>query len=471
MFNSQAQNTVGKINLSPSDMSFIIGNKTFTMNSRGDIVSSSEGSYISNTNKSNIIVASYNDVSIDDNRDISVWKGDYFPSVFYFPIGKHLLLRDYCDNNIMLTALDELIKTRQVVEDLDAIEIIGACSPVGSDEYNLQLALSRCMALRSYLRWKHLQFAESFPIRFNIVGVDRLGYHILKNQQPVLPEKQIWNMLQYAAVRLKMKDGSYIVPGSDKHKKITYSYPTVKSEVSNVSKRDTVFIKCDTVYHVYTTATTTTDRPVDAPPKTQSTSVHIALKNNLLYDLALLPNFTVEWYMGKQWSLAIEGNWSWWTFDHPIQNRWYYRIQTLGIELRKWVKSPYPLHGHSLGIYSTIGNYDIRLFAEDEYTKGWLSYQSWSTGLSYAYSVPVAHRFNLEFGLAVGYMGGRYYGYDYCMIHKHWAQRIAYNRNYFGPTRAGVSLVWLLGTGNKNEKNSYLNQKQLNASVLMYTTK
>ncbi|MDR1527425.1 MAG: DUF3575 domain-containing protein [Dysgonamonadaceae bacterium] len=440
------------------------------MDSNGDIISVSEHSYVPYA-YSNTIITSYNEVSVNDNRDISVWKGNYFPSVFYFPISKHLLLRDYRDNNIMLTALDELITTRQVVEALDTIEIIGACSPVGSEEYNLQLALSRCMALRSYLRWKHLAFAERFPIQFNIIGVDRLGYHILKNQKPVLSEKQIWDMLQYAAIRFKMKDGSYIIPGSDKYKPSITPARSIEPEVNNV--RDTVFLKCDTVYHVYTTAPTKYI-PADVPEKpstvvqASSTPVHIALKNNLLYDAALLPNLTVEWYMGKQWSLAVEGKWSWWTFDQPIQNQWFHRIQTLGVELRKWVKSPYPLHGHALGVYSTIGNYDIRLFTENEYTKGWLSYLSWSAGLSYAYSVPVARRFNLEFGLAAGYVGGRYYEYDYCMTHEHWAQRIIYNRNYFGPTRVNISLVWLLGAGNNNGKNSYSDRRKVNTNRVTY---
>jgi hypothetical protein len=164
--------------------------------------------------------------------------------------------------------------------------------------------------------------------------------------------------------------------------------------------------------------------------------------------------------MGKDWSLLVEGNWSWWTFDRPIQNWWYHRIQTGGIDLRKWVKSPYPLHGHALGAYTMVGNYDVRFFTKDEYTKGSLSYQSWSAGLSYTYSFPIARRLNLELGLSVGYMGGRYYEYDYCMEHNHWAQRAMYNRNYFGPTRVGLSLVWLLGAGNdEKSRNIYLTRK------------
>ena len=182
-----------------------------------------------------------------------------------------------------------------------------------------------------------------------------------------------------------------------------------------------------------------------------SKPLHLALKTNLLYDLGLLPNLTVEWYFEKfdrQWSLAVEGNWNWWTFGSSAQTRQFYRIQAAGIELRRWVESPYPLHGHAVGVYSMIGNYDLRFFTQDEYSKGYLSNLSWSAGLSYSWSVPISSGFNVELGLALGYIGGRYYQYDYCTIHQHWAPRAAYNRNYIGPTRVGVSFVWLLGTGN-----------------------
>jgi len=182
---------------------------------------------------------------------------------------------------------------------------------------------------------------------------------------------------------------------------------------------------------------------------------YVALKTNLFYDAALLPNITAEWYIGKQWSLAVEGNWNWWTFGNPVQNHTHYRIQAAGIELRRWLNSPNPLQGHALGVYSMIGNYDIRFSPENEKSAGYLSYLSWSAGLSYAYSIPIARRFNLELGLAMGYIGGRYYKYDYCMMHQQWEQQAIYNRKYFGPTRIGVSLVWQLGRDNGYSSKSY----------------
>lgn len=178
-------------------------------------------------------------------------------------------------------------------------------------------------------------------------------------------------------------------------------------------------------------------------------STHLAIKTNLIYDLALLPNLTAEIYLGKKWSIAVEGNLSRWTFSSPLQNMWYHRIQATGVELRKWFNSPYPLHGHALGVYTMVGDYDIRFFPNNENSLGYLSYLSWSTGLSYSYSFPISRRFNLEIGLAAGYLGGKYYKYNYCMEEKQWEKQDGLNRNYFGPTRVNLSLVWLLGAGNK----------------------
>ena len=179
---------------------------------------------------------------------------------------------------------------------------------------------------------------------------------------------------------------------------------------------------------------------------------YIALKNNLLYDAAMLPNLAFEVYLGAQWSLELNGNWSWWKFNEPVQNEWYHRIQTVGAELRYWINSPFPLHGHAIGLYGMTGNYDLRLFPKNEDSKGYLSNNSWSAGLSYAYSVPISCYFNMEFGVSLGYVGGKYYPYNYCLEDEWWAQQDEKNRHYFGPTQARVSLVWLIGSGNSRKK-------------------
>ena len=201
-------------------------------------------------------------------------------------------------------------------------------------------------------------------------------------------------------------------------------------------------------YHPFLLAQYQVGTMNDASGYGEKKPLYFVLKNNLLYDAVLLPNLTAELYLGNKWSLAVEGAWSWWLFSKPKENEWFHRIQAAGLELRNWVCSPYPLYGHAIGVYGMIGNYDVRAFTKDENTKGWLSYRSWSAGITYAYSIPLSRHVNLELGIAFGYVGGLYYTYDYCTVDEWWAQQAVSNRNYFGPTRAGVSLAWLIGKGN-----------------------
>ena len=393
-----------------------------------------------------------------EDHEISAWQSDYcpldyYPLVLYFPIDEYQLKRNYRGNITTFMALDEMLTSDQIIENIDTIEILGACSPTGSPKYNHKLSYNRCLSLQSHLQREYPEVAKKHPIQLNYIGIDYLGYDILSKKKTHLSEKEKWDMLQYVAIRLKMNDGSYIIPGRRNLE------PEVEEEEQQASLGKIVYLKPDTVYIrdtiviVRDTVLFVTTPEQTSPASSNKRPLFVALKTNLLYDAALLPNLSAEIYLGKKWSLVAEGNLSWWTFKKPIQNQWVHRIQAGGAELRYWVKSPYPLNGHAIGIYSMVGNYDIRMFTKNEDTPGYLSPKSWSAGLSYGYSMPIANRFNLEFGVALGYVGGTYYKYDYCMRHQQWEKGTheheqVYKSNYFGPTRVGISLVWLLGTGN-----------------------
>lgn len=71
-------------------------------------------------------------------------------------------------------------------------------------------------------------------------------------------------------------------------------------------------------------------------------------------------------------------------------------------------------------------------------------------GLEYGYSLAIGRRLNLDFSLGVGYLGGTYY--EYAPMDGHYVWEATKNRRWFGPTKAEVSLVWLLGRGNYNDK-------------------
>ena len=104
------------------------------------------------------------------------------------------------------------------------------------------------------------------------------------------------------------------------------------------------------------------------------------------------------------------------------------------------------MQGHHLGIYGLIATYDFELGGRGYLGDKW----SWSAGIGYGYSLPIAKRINFDFGVNVGYLGGEYK--EYLPIDDHYVWQVTKNRHYFGVTKAYISFVWLLGHGNYNER-------------------
>ncbi len=181
------------------------------------------------------------------------------------------------------------------------------------------------------------------------------------------------------------------------------------------------------------------------PTTPEKKPFYMALKTNLLYDAALIPNIGIEFYLKNGWS--IEGNWmyAWWKNDNR-HNYW----RTYGGELgvRKYFgrrAETKPLTGHHLGLYGQMLTYDFELGGT-----GYQSKLSYGVGVEYGYSLPIGRRLNLDFGIGIGYLGGEYKKYD--PIDEHYVWKQTRQRHWFGPTKAEISLVWLIGRGNYNAK-------------------
>lgn len=180
---------------------------------------------------------------------------------------------------------------------------------------------------------------------------------------------------------------------------------------------------------------------------------YLAVKTNMLYDALLVPNIGVEVYLGKDWSVAANWMYAWWKTD---RRHWYWRTYGGDLSVRKWLgkaAKAKPLTGHHLGVYGQIFTYDFETGGKG-YIGGKPGGTLWdkmnySAGVEYGYSLPVPYRLNIDFSIAVGYWGGTYYEYkpvDNCYV---WQS--TKERHWFGPTKAEVSLVWLIGRGNFNE--------------------
>lgn len=173
---------------------------------------------------------------------------------------------------------------------------------------------------------------------------------------------------------------------------------------------------------------------------------YMALKTNLLYDASLVPNAGVEFYLGKGWSVAANWMYAWWKSDRKHN---YWRTYGGDLEIRRWFgkkAAEKPLTGHHVGLYGQIITYDFELGKRGYLGDRW----SYGAGVSYGYSRPVGKRLNLDFTLGIGYLGGEYK--EYIPVGNHYVWQATRQRRWFGPTKAEISLVWLVGHGNYNNR-------------------
>lgn len=172
---------------------------------------------------------------------------------------------------------------------------------------------------------------------------------------------------------------------------------------------------------------------------------YMSIKTNMLYDLAAVPNIGVEFYLGKNFSIAGNWHYSWWKSDPKA---WYWRTYGGDVAIRYWMGKASrikPLTGHHLGVYGQMITYDFELGNKGILADKW----SWAAGLEYGYSLPIARSLNIDFTLGVGYHWGLFD--EYLPIDGHYVWQATKRRRYVGPTKLEVSLVWLIGCGNYNK--------------------
>lgn len=183
-------------------------------------------------------------------------------------------------------------------------------------------------------------------------------------------------------------------------------------------------------------------------PHSSKFSPGVFVGTNMLYDAALIPNICVGVKIADR--VVLSADWMYARWNNHDKRR-YWRIYGGDIEVRCRIGAQpkgSPLGGHYLGAYGSMACYD---FQTGRNHTGVLSDKyNYAVGVSYTYSLPVAAHFNIDFSLGVGYLWGRYKKHrpiDDCDV---WLSTHRMRR--FGPTRAAVSLVWLIGDVLKNDR-------------------
>ncbi len=180
--------------------------------------------------------------------------------------------------------------------------------------------------------------------------------------------------------------------------------------------------------------------------------VWLGLRTNMLYDAMGIPDIGVEVYAGR--NISVTGHWmyAWWG---SARRHHLWRIYGGDLGVRYWFGSrahDKPMTGHHAGIYAGAVTFDFQ-FGGKGLMGGRPGGNLWdrlllNVGIEYGYSLPISRRLNIDFSIGIGYLGGKMEKYETKGEFNVWESSV--RKTWFGPTKAEVSLVWLIGRGNEN---------------------
>lgn len=358
---------------------------------------------------------------------------------------------------------------------VDSIVIEGWASPEGRVAQNKMLALQRREALRQLLLDRKIGYDSIIfdgPAVDGRAGIpwEKLARQLRKDQPSyaadvlaIIADKPAPG--KYDTRKKRLMDHNY---GRTWHKMLEKYFPDMRIATAVVYLTENIqpeqpelpeAVKVETVDSIEAVDEIATvvdtvaeaDTIVGLPAEK---NFYMSVSTNMLLDVAALPNIAAEFYVGKQFS--VTGGWMYGWWDSKSKNR-FWRAYGGQIGGRYWfgkLAETKPLTGHHIGLYAQAFIYDFEWGG-----KGYLAgtpnhnifnHPTIAAGVEYGFALPIARRLNLEFNIGIGYQTGRYYEYE--PMDGHYVMLRAKQQRWFGPTKAEVGLVWLLGHGNFNGK-------------------
>lgn len=345
------------------------------------------------------------------------------------------------DMDKISSRLDEVFTDPSI--RLQHITIKGFASPDGPYKRNAWLAQNRADILREFVSQRYNIPTSIIDTQSEPEDWDGMEQRIMNTSEAQMPHKNAILAVirsnknvdvKERIIRKYVKDFAYM--------KDYILPPLRRSEFYIDYIKDNTFVETDTIKQPEVPVVDT----VAVVPPAEKKPFYMAVKTNLLYDAVVVPNIGVEFYLGKQWS--VFGEWHYiWLYSDSRHRYWQGYGGYAGV--RKYFGSKaeeHPLTGHHVGLYGTMMTYDIEFGGRGYQMPNW----GFGGGVEYGYSMPIARRFNLDFSLGVGYQDGKYY--EYLPKDGHYVWQSTHKRHWFGPTKAEISLKWLLGRGNYHKK-------------------
>lgn len=346
----------------------------------------------------------------------------------------------YLTNPVALAQLRTEIE-RVGVEQIDSVVVISHASPEGTSRYNEKLARRRAATMERYMLAHYPALGDRLTIRANGESWAALRERIAADQK--LKNSTIDRLL---AILDDPKTSIDTKRWRIEHDPVwRYLYRTHYPELRHsmicllyyreIERQEPVALAIE--QPVVPLRPTEVAYAVSEPLRD---TVTVAVKSNLLYDVATVLNAEVEVPLGDHFSVAVEYLFPWWERD----NKYCLQLLELGFEGRYWLREQARhkgcLQGWFVGLYAMSGMYDFQ-YKRDVNYQG----EFWSAGVTAGYAMRLTKRLNLEFSLSAGFLSSAYRHYfpadDWSELYRDGKSG---RTNYFGPTKAKVALVWPL---------------------------
>ena len=185
---------------------------------------------------------------------------------------------------------------------------------------------------------------------------------------------------------------------------------------------------------LFTSNDTTTLRPL------------FAAKTNLLFDALTALNVELEVPIGQRWSVAGEWIFPWWVTK---DNGNALQILSGNVEGKYWfgdrTKRPV-MTGWFAGLYAGGGLYDLQ-YRNNGYQGEFYIAAGVSGG--FAHTINKSGTLRMEYSLGIGYLQTEYRYYEGVEQNEFLVWQYDGRYSWLGPTRAKVSLVWMLNAKQK----------------------
>ena len=378
---------------------------------------------------------------------------------------------------------------------ISSLKIVGSASPEGSEKYNRILSEKRANIVYDYLT-EFVSLPDSIT-NFEYLGRNWKGLYDLVSLDPSVPSHpEVLALLRKAVTNSglstaesnnlllqlkKLRGGepyiymfrhlfpalrsSYVYveyekqanpeSGSKEIEEIDFiSSQPVDTVITESKETEAVEYLASEIDSVATPALNPDSTPSIDTKTNVARPFYMDLHTNMLFDIAAVPNIGDEFYVGK--NISVYGNWMYGWWDNDSRHR-YWRIYGGELGARWWFGGKAhakPLTGHHIGLYGGLLTFDFE-WGGTGYMGGLPGGTLWdrslvNAGIEYGYSLSVSNHLNIDFSVGLGYLGGHYIKY-FPFDNEYYRQK-EYKMQFFGPTKIEVSLVWLIGRSNYNNR-------------------